>query len=137
MDDKEYENPFISDKSARISKLAVELLGYPDRMLYRSKGRGKPTTIFNANVYNSKAEKIWYGDLEIERDLKALIELSGRMGSIYILWEMDGRFLEKIPTIEYVRSRSIVIVEEGNISYSKEFEDRVKQLIKRQGGKTK
>lgn len=31
------KNPFISDRLAIISKDAVELLGYQDRMLYRSK----------------------------------------------------------------------------------------------------
>ena len=60
----------------KISEDAVKLLGYQGRMLYPSKSMKKPTTIFNANIYNSKAEKIWYGDLEIERDRKALIELS-------------------------------------------------------------
>lgn len=135
MDDREMKNPFISDRYARISKHAVELLGYPDRMLYRSKGNGKPTTIFNANVYNSNAEKIWYGDLEIERDRKALIELSGRVGPIYILWEMDGRFLDKMPTIEYVRSRAIVVVEAGNISHSEEFDAMVKALTERTSAK--
>lgn len=137
MDDSEYKNPFISDKTARISKLAVELLGYPDRMLYRSKGSGKPTTIFNANIYDSKAEKIWYGDLEIEKDRQALIDLSNRLGAIYVLWERDGRFLDLSPTIEYVKSRAIVVIENGSVIYSREFADRVNQLTIRQGGKSK
>ena len=137
IDDSEYKNPFISDKTARISKLAVELLGYPDRMLYRSKGNGKPTTIFNANIYNSKAEKIWYGDLEIEKDHQALIELSNRLGAVYVLWERDGRFLDRSPTIGYVKSRAIVAIEDGSVTYSKEFEERVNQLTIRQGGEPK
>lgn len=131
MDETEIRNPFINDRSARIAKHAVELLGPPDRMLYRSKSLGKPTTIFNANIYNSGAEKIWYGDLEIERDRKALIELSARVGPVYILWEMDGRFLEKMPAIGYVRSRAIVVVEGSDITYSAEFDARVKALTER------
>ncbi len=131
MDEKEIRNPFITDRFTRISKHATELLGYPDRMLYRSKSMARPTTIFNANVYNAKAEKIWYGDLEIERDREVLIELSNRVGAIYILWEMDGRFLEKKPTEAYVKSRAIVMVENGNVTYNEEFNTRVKTLIER------
>ena len=114
MDQREKRNPFVTDKFARISRAAVNLLGYPGRMLYRSKSMKRPTTIFNANVYNSKAEKIWYGDLEIERDREALIELSNNVGPVYILWEMDGRFLKQMPTVTYIKSRAIVTVEAGN-----------------------
>lgn len=135
MGDAKMRNPFIGDKLTRLSGHAKRLLGYPDRMLYRSKGDGKPTTIFNANIYDSDAEKIWYGDLEIERDRQALAELSEAVGSIYILWEMDGRFLEKRPTIEYVRSRAIVVVEKGNISFSTEYAARVQALTERAAGK--
>jgi hypothetical protein len=127
------ENPFINDKFARISRTAIDLIGYPDRMLYRSKSMGKPTTIFNANVYNSGAEKIWYGDLEIERDREALIELSSRIGSVYILWEMDGRFLQEMPTIGYIKSHAIVTIECGSIKYNEQFEERVKVLCERMG----
>lgn len=114
-----------------ISAYAVKLLGYQGRMLYRSKSMKKPTTIFNANIYNSKAEKIWYGDLEIERDRKALVELSKREGAIYILWESDGWRLMQKPTIRYVKDRAIVVIKNRTITYNKEFEERVKILSKR------
>ena len=131
MDQEEKRNPFVNDKFARISRVAMDLLGYPDRMLYRHKDMGKPTTIFNANVYNFKAEKIWYGDLEVELDREALIELSNKEGPLYILWEMDGKFLEQRPTLAYIKSRAIVTVENGNIAYNEEFDNRVKALTER------
>ncbi len=131
MDQGEKRNPFVTDKFARISRAAVNLLGYPDRMLYRSKSMKRPTTIFNANVYNSKAEKIWYGDLEIEKDREALIELSNNVGPVYILWEIDGRFLKQKPTVAYIKSRAIVTVEAGIIAYNEEFDARVKTLTER------
>ncbi len=115
----------------KISKAAVKLLGYQGRMLYPSKSMKKPTTIFNANIYNSKAEKIWHGDLEIERDRKVLIELSKREGAIYILWESDGWRLTQKPTTGYVKDRAVVVIKNRSITYSKEFEERVKVLSER------
>jgi hypothetical protein len=124
-------NPFMNDRFSRISKDAVDILGLPDRMLYRSKSLGKPTTIFNANIYNAEAVKIWYGDLEIERDKDALTELSNRKGPLYILWERDGRFLEQKPTVEYVKERAIVTVNDQKITYSEEFRLIVRGLTQR------
>lgn len=125
MEEEKSRNPFLNDKFAKISQNAVELLGLQERMLYLSKSMKKPTTIFNANIYNSKADKIWYGDLEIEKDREALIELSNREGSLYILWEMDGRFLQELPTIAYLRYKAIVTVENRAITYSPEFQKYV------------
>jgi|GEM_PF-1269426 len=126
MDQEERRNPFLTDKFAKISQNAVELLGLQERMLYLSKSMKKPTTIFNANIYNSKAEKIWYGDLEIEKDRGALIELSKREETLYILWEMDGRFLLEPPTIADIRYKAIVTVESKIIiTYSYDFQKYV------------
>lgn len=49
----------------------------------------KPTTIFNANIFDSKAEKIWFGDIEIERNKEALLKLSKRLCPIYTGREID------------------------------------------------
>lgn len=124
--DETIKKKFINDKFAKISRIAVNLLGPPGRMLYRSKSMKKPTTIFNANIYNSKAKKIWYGDLEIVRDREVLIELSRRLGPIYILWEIDGMFLKNNPVLDYVKSVAIVIVKNRNIQYSNQFDEYVK-----------
>jgi hypothetical protein len=115
----------------RISKYAVEFLGYQGRMLYRSKSMKKPTTIFNASIFNSKAEKIWYGDLEIERDRKELIALSKREGELYIPSESDGGFIKQRPTADYVKDCAAAVVKKGIITYSKEFETRVNALKQR------
>lgn len=48
---------------------------------------------------------------------------------------MDGRFLEKKPTIEYVRNRAIVEIENGKISFSQDFEIGVKILTERMSRK--
>ncbi len=125
------ECPWMDKKFTQLSRTADKLLGLAGRMLYISKSMKKPTTIFNANIFNSKAKKIWFGDIEIERDKEALLKISKRLGPIYVLWEMDGRFLEHIPTIGYVKSRALVTVENGCILYSKEFAERVEILIKK------
>ena len=114
-----------------ISPVAVEVLGMTGRMLYRSKSMKKPTTIFNANIFNAKAKKIWHGDLEIERDREALLRLSNRLGGIYILYEFDGRFLREIPTIGYVKSVAAVAIQDGEICYSEDFDRRVKFLTEK------
>lgn len=128
----EQRNPFVNDKFARISRTAMELLGIPDRMLYRSKSMAKPTTIFNANLYDAKADKIWYGDLEIERDAEALLKLSDVSGPIYVLWERDGRFPKQAPTMAYIKDRAIVTVQNGAITYTSEFQERVDFLKTRE-----
>jgi hypothetical protein len=138
MEEEKRKNPFLNDKFAKISQNAVELLGLQERMLYLSKSMKKPTTIFNANIYNSKADKIWYGDLEIEKDREALIELSNREGTLYILWEMDGRFLQEPPTIACIRYKAIVTIENRIvITYSHEFQKYVDFVTRSQIQKNK
>jgi hypothetical protein len=125
------EDMWVDKKIIRLSKTAEKLLGWSGKMLYTSRSMKKPTTIFNANIFNSKAKKIWFGDLEIERDAEAILKLSRRLGPLYILYEMGGRFLEEIPAVGFIRSRAIVIVEGGQISYSAGFAERVEILGKK------
>ncbi len=112
---------WLDHKFTRISKTAMKLMGFPGRMLYPSKSIRQPTTIFNANIFNSRAKKIWFGDMEIELDAEKLLALSKRLGPLFIMREMDGRFLEWIPTIGYLREEALVIIENGAISYSPDF----------------
>lgn len=119
---RKIRNPFAEyEKFTDLSSVAKEHLGIPGRMLYHSKSRGKATTIFNANIFDRKAKKIWYGDLEIERDREALLVISGKIGPLYVLYEMEGRFLEFVPTKRYVEAKAAVTVSDGRISYSKGF----------------
>jgi hypothetical protein len=123
------EYPWFDEKITKISRTAIELIGFPGRMLYRSKSMRQPTTIFNANIFNSRARKIWFGDLEIERDKEALLKLSQKIGPVYILYEMDGRFLEHIPNIHYIKAQAVVTVENGAVSYRKDFAEAV-EIVK-------
>jgi len=116
----------VDKKFTNLLVTAYEILGIPGRMLSRSKNMRKPTTICNANVFNANAEKIWFGDIEIERDQEALIQLAATEGTLYILYETDGRFLDQIPSPDYVRSVAAFIVENGGIRYSDQFEKYVK-----------
>lgn len=131
MTEKQNESPWTDAKFVRPSRLADKLLGMSGRMLYHSKSMKQPTTIFNANIFNSKAKKIWAGDIEIERDKEALLKLSKRLGPLYVLWEMDGRFLEFIPGINYVKSIAAVTIENGSISHSKDFAKYVSVMTER------
>lgn len=129
---KKIRNPFAEyEKFTDLSSVAQEHLGIPGRMLYHSKSKAKPTTIFNANLFDKRAKKIWYGDLEIERDREALLEISKKVGSLYVLYEMEGRFLESRPTRRYVEARAVVTIEDGRISYSKDFAHGVAVLTQR------
>lgn len=122
------ESPWKDAKFINILRTADKLLGMCGRTLYRSKSMKRPTTIFNANVFNARAKKIWFGDMEIERDKEALLKLSRILGPLYILYENDGRFLEFIPTIGYIKRRAAVTVENGTISYSKELAEYVEAI---------
>ncbi|MDA8090281.1 MAG: hypothetical protein M0Z61_08700 [Nitrospiraceae bacterium] len=129
---KQVRNPFIEyEEFTDLSSVAQEYLGMPGKMLYRSKSRGKPTTIFNVNVFDRRAKKIWFGDLEVERDREALLAISKKIGPLYVLYEMDGRFLEFRPTKKYIELKAIVTVADGNITYSKDFAERAAILIQR------
>jgi len=128
---KKQESTWKDAEFVNVLRTADKLLGMCGRMLYHSKSMKQPTTIFNANVFNARAKKIWFGDMEIERDKEALLKLSRRLGPLYILYEMDGRFLEFIPTIGYIKSRAAVTVENGTISYSRDFSKYVEAITLR------
>ena len=88
------------------SNCASEILGMIGRMITASKGSYKTAhpdnfPLFNANVCTSSA-KIWYGDLDLVVDCPKLKELAKNLKeSIYVLYEMDGRFEhENSPLIE-------------------------------------
>ncbi|MDA8091925.1 MAG: hypothetical protein M0Z52_12305 [Actinomycetota bacterium] len=126
MTEKKQKNPFLGDGAdfEDLSPVAREYLGMAGRMLYHSKSKAKPTTIFNANIFDSRAKKIWFGDLEIERDRVALLKISNELGHLYILYEMAGRFLDFVPSKRYVEVKAVVIVAHGDIFYSNEFAER-------------
>jgi len=108
-------------------RMAEEVLGKPGRMLYPSKSMGKQTTIFNAVTFNSRAQQIWAGDLEIVIDKEALLKLAEQAGTtIYVVREGDT-FIKFTPDLKYVKSVAQATIEKGTITYSKEFAERVKE----------
>ncbi|MGD0885369.1 MAG: hypothetical protein ABSA46_10960 [Thermodesulfovibrionales bacterium] len=106
-------------------RMAEELIGKPGRMLYPSKSMGKPTTMFNAVIFNANAKQIWAGDMEIAIDKEALLKLAEQAGTtIYVVREGDT-FIKFTPDLKYVKSVAQVTIEKGTITYSKEFAERV------------
>ena len=77
---------------ARIA--AEETLGYTGKMLSGSKKSPEGETIvWNSNVCTKKHGKIWFGDLNITRDIDKLKELAIRIkDTVYVLREHDARF---------------------------------------------
>lgn len=73
--------------------VAVDLLGYPGRMLSGSKtADAELQVVWNANVLAGRT-KIWYGDISITRSADSLQDLADILNeTIYVLREMDARF---------------------------------------------
>lgn len=48
---------------------------------------------FNANIFVLGEGKVWYGDLDLTRDIETLKNIASNSGKdLYILRELDGRF---------------------------------------------
>ena len=49
--------------------------------------------IYNANVLMKDIGKVWYGDLNLTEDYLVLKDIAKSLNTtLYVLWEMDGRF---------------------------------------------
>lgn len=64
---------------------------------------------FNANIFDSGGNKIWYGDLDITKDGSILQQAADQFGDLYILKEMDGRFENENKGVEWVKDKSVRI----------------------------
>lgn len=105
----------------------VEILGWEGRMISGSKSgymRIYPDNMvaFNANLIlmgpGSDNSKIWYGDLDVTRDIDKLKQLAIALGeSIIVLREMDARFENK--TVPRVDNFLIRIEKDGSYSLGK------------------
>lgn len=107
---KETHKQWQDDKFTLISSDAENMLGHPGRLISYSKSLGPAGGIYNANIFNERAKRIWYGDIDIVRDREKLLNLADRLGTLYILPEHKGRFLRGIPTQKYVQATAFVIV---------------------------
>ena len=55
--------------------------------------RPKAEVIFNANVFTKNRGKVWWGDLDLERDKPALEKVARKIRSrLFVVREHDGRF---------------------------------------------
>lgn len=107
---KETHKQWQDDKFTSISSDAEKMLGHPGRLISFSKSLGPAGGIYNANIFNESAKRIWYGDIDIVRDRENLLNLADHLGTLYILPEHKGRFLRGIPTQRYVQATALVIV---------------------------
>ena len=57
--------------------------------------------VFNANVLIPNYGKVWYGDLNLTQDYILLKSIADSLDTtLYVLWEMDGRFGEEMKPID-------------------------------------
>ena len=57
--------------------------------------------IFNANVLIKDIGKVWYGDLNLTEDYVVLKSIAESLdNTLYVLWEMDGRFGDENKSID-------------------------------------
>jgi hypothetical protein len=89
-----------------IKEQVNQILGYPGRLIGGSKSLYRDLNPHNIIIFNSNVcipeGKIWYGDIDLNKDWKLLEELSTKLDlPIYIIPEMWGRFeYEDNPLIE-------------------------------------
>jgi hypothetical protein len=76
-----------------------DILGRSGKLISASKGQyswdnPENFVVFNANIVNAEGKKVWYGDIDITKQLDELIFISGQaLGQeFYILPEMAARF---------------------------------------------
>lgn len=83
------------------NKIIQETLGICGKLIAFSKSGykrifPKNLVIFNSNIFLEEKngfKKIWFGDLDITKDLSLLQEIYNKIQkTIYVLYEMDGRF---------------------------------------------
>lgn len=110
-------------ESTEATKLIAKLVGPVGQMLCSSKtwGREKygPRMVFNANIFMASGEKVWYGDILLGPiTIRILKQISRLIASpLYVLYEGDGRFLDFVPTQEYLEERAILKVYPNKAMY--------------------
>lgn len=88
----------------------MSVLGWPGKLLGMSKSwyeqqHPKNIVVFNSNLianFPKGPKKIWYGDIDITRDMDMLVEIAKTTGTkLSVLREMDGRFdYENYPLVK-------------------------------------
>ena len=90
--------------------VAENIMGRCGRLLSMSKSaysnnRQGNIVVYNGNLFikqDKKYQKIWYGDIDVSREILNLTKLADKLKTtVYLLREMDGRFEnEAKPKIE-------------------------------------
>jgi len=104
-------------------------LGIKGRRLSNGGGVKKPAK-FRANIYDSEGRKIWFGDIDIEEAGEALLSLSEKLGPLYLLHGTEARFLSRRPSPRFIRHIATVVIEGGNILYSRDLAERLEIIEK-------
>jgi hypothetical protein len=93
--------PFPSDfkqKGSTPEKIAQFNLGDMGKMVGGSKSiyrydNPSNLVVFNANVFTKEHGKIWYGDLDVTKEIQSIKDLAKDLGtSVFVLYESEGRF---------------------------------------------
>lgn len=113
-----------------MKKTIQDFLGCNGMMISCSKsGYGeihpRNIAVFNANIVDGDRTKIWYGDIDITKDLDKLQEASKVLSTkLYVLRESDGRFeYEESPRIE----RAVIIVDGDEVTVGEDMKNYVKK----------
>jgi len=70
----------------------------------------KNIVIFNSNVFSEKENrKVWFGDIDLTEDRKALSEIAKQIGKICVLSEMNGRFGNEKLSYKQAEEKSLAI----------------------------
>ena len=70
---------------------------FPDNKVY-----------FNANIFILGEGKVWFGDIDITRDIEVLESISAELGKdLYVLREIDGRFDNESLSDSEIISKSV------------------------------
>ena len=71
--------------------------------------------VFNANVLMPNYGKVWYGDLNLTRDYIVLKSIADSLDTtLYVLWEMDGRFGEETKPLNELLDKAVWNTTEDN-----------------------
>lgn len=75
----------------------------------------KHNVCFNANVVAKSYGKVWYGDLDLTLDREKLQEVANVLNdTLYVLYEMDGRFENENQSMKFYESKALDIIIPNN-----------------------
>lgn len=84
------------------------------KSLYREKYPNHKVC-FNSNVVAKTHGKIWYGDLDLTLDREKLQEIANMLNdTLYVLYEMDGRFENENQPIEFYKNKALDTITPNN-----------------------